>query len=224
MSTESSKYLKQCMELTMTVWNKDMMAYINIKVGDEFTFTFSNQEKTNIVELPKIKNSPSQLRRNQARKEKFRTKTSDETVTDTKIAKAEVNVKETKNVSENTENDEVQSEKDVTLPVEEGKESKDLATVWMDCWDPDDKWTARDVNKHLKDTFATMFKVFKVDDKDREYDLDIGEKSNEMFPVKLKIKQSKDFMTIINNFRRDGYVEGGGCVNFIRIRREEFFY
>ena len=85
MSTESSKYLKQCMELTMTVLNKDMMAYINIKVGDEFTFTFSNQEKTNIVELPKIKNLASQLRRNQARKEKIRTKTSDEAVTDTKI-------------------------------------------------------------------------------------------------------------------------------------------
>ena len=85
MSTESSKYLEQCMELTMTVLNKDMMAYINIKVGDEFTFTFSNQEKTNIVELPKIKNLASQLRRNQARKEKIRTKTSDEAVTDTKI-------------------------------------------------------------------------------------------------------------------------------------------
>ena len=76
----------------------------------------------------------------------------------------------------------------------------------------------------MEDTFTTMFKVFKVDDKDREYDLDIGEKSSEMFPVKLKMKQSKDFKTIINNFRRDGYVEGGGCVKFIRIRREEIFY
>ena len=77
--------LPTCGCFTMTILNKDMMAYINIKVGDEFTFTFSNQEKTNIVELPKIKNLASQLRRNQARKEKIRTKTSDEAVTDTKI-------------------------------------------------------------------------------------------------------------------------------------------
>ena len=35
----------------------------------------------------------------------------------------------------------------------------------MDCWDPDDKWSVKDVKDHLEETLATVFKVFKVKEK-----------------------------------------------------------
>ena len=53
--------------------------------------------------------------------------------------------------------------------------------------------------------------------------MEIDEKADERFPVKIDFKKSENLRQVINNFRRDGNVKGGGCVKFIRIRKQELF-
>ena len=199
MSKENSEYLKQCIELTTQVLNKGMVAYINIKVGEKFSFTFNNQEYKK-EENVKTKYSPSQIKRNKERKERLL---------------------QSKVLEENVKKEEISENENAIEPVDEHKEDKE--TLWMDCWDPDDKWDVKDVSNHLEETLATVFKVFKVKGDDKEYKMEIDEKVGDKFPVKIEFKKSENLRAVTNNFRRDGYVEGGGCVKFVRIRKQEIF-
>ena len=200
MSQEKSKYLKQCIDLTTEILNKGVVAYINIKVGEDFAFTFNNQEYKK-EENSKTKYSPSQIKRSKERKEKLL----DRKVLEEKVKKEEIS----------------ETLVDTTEAVDEPE--VDRETLWMDCWDPDDHWGVKDVSDHLEETLATVFKVFKVKGEDKEYKLKIDEKVGEMFPVKIDFKKSENLRSVINNFRRDGNVKGGGCVKFIRIRKQELF-
>jgi hypothetical protein len=89
----------------------------------------------------------------------------------------------------------------------------------IECWDPRNKWEIQDVFNHMGETLEQMFKVFKVSTEDQQYQLDVEEKVKESFLVKLEIKKSKNLKTVIDNFRREGYVKGGGCVRFQNIRK-----
>ena len=199
MSQEKSKYLEQCIDLTTEILNKGVVAYINIKVGEDFVFTFNNQDYKK-EENAKTK-SPSQIKRNKERKEKLLNRK----VLEEKVKKEEI--------SETIE--------DTIEAVDEPE--VDRETLWMDCWDPDDHWDVKDVADHLDETLATVFKVFKVKGEDKDYKMEIDKKVGEMFPVKIDFKKSEQLRNVINNFRRDGNVKGGGCVKFIRIRKQEIF-
>ena len=61
-----------------------------------------------------------------------------------------------------------------------------------------------------------MFTVFKVKPQDQQYQLDVSEKVKDTFPFKLELKKSPNTEAIIDNFRRYGHVQGGGCVKFYR--------
>ena len=93
----------------------------------------------------------------------------------------------------------------------------------MDCWDPDNKWIVQDVSDHLEETFKNVFKVFKVNEDDQQFKLKIGSKTGDKFPVKIESRRSKNLNSVIDNFRRDGNVKGGGCVKLIRIQNQEVF-
>ena len=58
--------LSQCLEITKQLISLDQKAAINIKIGNEFVFSFSNQETFN-----ERKKSPSQTKRNFERKATF---------------------------------------------------------------------------------------------------------------------------------------------------------
>ena len=200
MSQEKSKYLEQCIDLTTEILNKGVVAYINIKVGEDFVFTFNNQDYKK-EENSKTK-SPSQIKRNKERKEKLLNRK----VLEEKVKKEEI--------SETIE--------DTIEAVDEPE--VDRETLWMDCWDPDDHWDVKDVADHLDETLATVFKVFKVKGEDKDYKMEIDKKVGDKFPVKIDFKKSEQLRNVINNFRRDGNVKGGGCVKFIRIRKQEIFH
>ena len=200
MSQEKSKYLEQCIDLTTEILNKGVVAYINIKVGEDFVFTFNNQDYKK-EENSKTK-SPSQIKRNKERKEKLLNRK----VLEEKVKKEEI--------SETLE--------DTIEAVDEPE--VDRETLWMDCWDPDDHWDVKDVADHLDEILATVFKVFKVKGEDKDYKMEIDKKVGEKFPVKIDFKKSEQLRNVINNFRRDGNVKGGGCVKFIRIRKQEIFH
>ena len=58
--------LSQCLDITKQLISLDQKAAINIKIGNEFVFSFSNQET-----LSERKKSPSQIKRNLERKATF---------------------------------------------------------------------------------------------------------------------------------------------------------
>jgi hypothetical protein len=63
--------LSQCVNLVNNIVAKNMLAFINIKVGDKFSFQFNNQKKY----LPmQKKKSPSQEKRNLDRTINFKRK------------------------------------------------------------------------------------------------------------------------------------------------------
>ena len=64
-----------------------------------------------------------------------------------------------------------------------------------------------------------MFRVFEVMSEDQKYQLDVLEKYNDTFEVKIKIMKSKNVKAMIDNFRRNGHVRGGGCVKFLNVRK-----
>ena len=80
----------------------------------------------------------------------------------------------------------------------------------------DGKWDIQDVYNHMGETLEQMFRVFKIVSKDQQYQLDVLERVNENFPMKIEIKKSKHVESVMENFRRQGHVKGGGCVNFFR--------
>ena len=86
----------------------------------------------------------------------------------------------------------------------------------FECWDPANKWKIQDVYNHMDEELEKMFRVFKVESNDRQYKLNVSERSKKTFPFKIEIKKSKDVETVLNNFSRQGHVPGGGCVKFFR--------
>lgn len=65
---DKANLMKQCLELTKQVLDIQGEAYINIRMGDSFQFTFNNQE--NVVK----KKSPSQAVRDKLRHQVFKEK------------------------------------------------------------------------------------------------------------------------------------------------------
>jgi uncharacterized protein YecT (DUF1311 family) len=55
----------KCLEITSHVLNNDQRAFINIKIGNCFRFTFNNQETS----IDTRKKSPSVIKRDNERKE-----------------------------------------------------------------------------------------------------------------------------------------------------------
>ena len=66
--TEENLLMQKCLEITSHVLNKDQRVFINIKIGNSFSFTFNNQESNMYVK----KKSPSVTRRDNDRKELFK--------------------------------------------------------------------------------------------------------------------------------------------------------
>ena len=66
--TEENLLMQKCLEITSHVLNKDQRVFINIKIGNSFSFTFNNQESNMDVK----KKSPSVTRRDNDRKELFK--------------------------------------------------------------------------------------------------------------------------------------------------------
>ena len=97
------------------------------------------------------------------------------------------------------------------------KESEKETVVYkLECWDPGNKWKIQDVYNHMGETLEQMFHVFKVSSEDQQYQLDLLEKVKETFQLRLEMKNFKDIEKVIDNFRRQGHVQGGGCVKFFR--------
>ena len=78
----------------------------------------------------------------------------------------------------------------------------------FECWDPDGKWQIQDVYNHMGETLEQMFRVFDVEPKEQFYKLDIFERTNENFPMKIEIMKSKSVKAVMDNFRRQGHVKG----------------
>ena len=55
-----------------------------------------------------------------------------------------------------------------------------------------------------------------VEIEDQQYQLDIKEKLIENVPFTIENIKSKHSKAMIDNFRRQGYVKGGGCVKFFK--------
>ena len=60
--------MQKCLEITSHVLNNDQRAFINIKIGNSFCFTFNNQETS----INTRKKSPSVIKRDNERKELFK--------------------------------------------------------------------------------------------------------------------------------------------------------
>ena len=61
-----------------------------------------------------------------------------------------------------------------------------------------------------------MFRVFNIKSEDQQYQLDVFDKVGETFKLKLEMKIFDENEKVIENFRRQGHVPGGGCVKFFR--------
>ena len=126
-------------------------------------------------------------------------------------SKIEIAAKVTDVVCSDSEYHENETRSD--LEVKSGKETE---IHEFECWDPRNKWEEQDVVDHMGEALEQMFIVFKVDIEDQQYQLDIKEKSKENFPFTIEIIKSKHSKAMIDNFRRQGYVKGGGCVKFFK--------
>ena len=93
------------------------------------------------------------------------------------------------------------------------EEPADTIIYDLECWDPDNKWEVQDVYNHMGEA---MFRVFDTKSEDQQYQLTVNDKVDETFKFKLEMKNFKNSEKIVNNFRRQGYVPGGGCVKFFR--------
>ena len=56
------------------------------------------------------------------------------------------------------------------VKVYDAKPKVEKETLWMDCWDPDNKCVIQDVSEHLEDTLTNVFQVVKVSEEDTELD------------------------------------------------------
>ena len=71
----------------------------------------------------------------------------------------------------------------------------------------------------MGESLEQMFRVFEARPEEQQYQLDVLEKRKESFPVKLENMKSKNLKAIIDNFRREGHVQDGGCVKFLQVRK-----
>ena len=78
----------------------------------------------------------------------------------------------------------------------------DTESYEFECWDPGDKWEIQDVFNHMGEALELMFECFKVKQEEQNYQLDVGKKMKETFPIKLEIKKSDNLKYVIDNFRR----------------------
>ena len=53
---------------------------------------------------------------------------------------------------------------------------------------------------HMGEALELMFECFKVKQEEQNYQLDVGKKMKETFPIKLEIKKSYNIKYIIDNF------------------------
>ena len=70
----NSDYLAMCLNLTNTVLEANKTAYLSVRIGSDFNFTFNNQERNPLTW--KKKKSPSQARRDEGRLNQFQKKKS----------------------------------------------------------------------------------------------------------------------------------------------------
>ena len=68
----------------------------------------------------------------------------------------------------------------------------------------------------MGESLEQMFRVFKVNAEDQHYQIDVFEKVEETFQLRLEMKNFKNHKEVIDNFKRQGCVPEGGCVKFIR--------
>ena len=68
----------------------------------------------------------------------------------------------------------------------------------------------------MGESLEQMFRVFNVKSEDQQYQLDVIDKVKETFQLKLEMKTFENNEKVIDNFRRQGHVPGGGCVKFYR--------
>ena len=95
-------------------------------------------------------------------------------------------------------------------------ESDDTTTYEIECWDPGNKWIIQDVYNHMGESLEQMFSLFNVKPQDQQYQLDVFEKVIDTFHFKLELKNFPNREAVVDNFRRQGHVPGGGCVKFFR--------
>ena len=95
-------------------------------------------------------------------------------------------------------------------------ESSDAISYVLECWDPGNNRMVQDVYNHMGETLEQMFTVFKVKPGNQQYQLDVSEKVKDTFHFKLELKKFSNSEAIVDNFRRQGHVQGGGCVKFFR--------
>ena len=93
---------------------------------------------------------------------------------------------------------------------------KDTIIYELECWDPDNKWIVQDVYNHMGESLEQMFRVFESKSDDQQYQLDVMEKVNETCHMKLEMKTFESNEKVIENFRRQVHVPGGGSVKFFR--------
>jgi hypothetical protein len=82
--TDENLFMQKCLEITSHVLKNDQRAYINIKMGNSFVFTFNNQEAS----IETKKKSPSVTKRDNERKELFKENMKEEKL-EIKMADAE---------------------------------------------------------------------------------------------------------------------------------------
>ena len=74
--TDENLFMQKCLEITSHVLKNDQRAYINIKMGNSFVFTFNNQEAS----IETKKKSPSVMKRDNERKALFKENMKEETL------------------------------------------------------------------------------------------------------------------------------------------------
>ena len=65
-------------------------------------------------------------------------------------------------------------------------ESTDTDIYEFECWDPGNKWETQDVFIYMGEALELMFECFKLKPAEQQYQLDVGKKVKESFPVNLK--------------------------------------
>ena len=95
-------------------------------------------------------------------------------------------------------------------------ESEDTIVYDIECWDPGNKWVTQDVFNHMGESLELMFECFKIKSENQQYQLEVLDKVKDTFPLKLEMKKFPNDKAVIDNFRREGHVPGGGCVKFFR--------
>ena len=74
--TDENLFMLKCLEITSHVLKNDQRAFINIKMGNSFVFTFNNQEAS----IETKKKSPSVMKRDNERKALFKENMKEETL------------------------------------------------------------------------------------------------------------------------------------------------